>query len=162
VPALPGLTEDFEPRTPQNPPSVVPVPDPAAQGAKTADFEANTPQEPQVAHKPLPETTGDFAPHLPKTEAVELPEEPAEVGDEEVMEVGSGEVADPPKKPADDSVPFATPESLELSDLSDPEASPLPSKLDPWFAQVAHGYCPSDAATFTRHTPPTNFPGRDA
>ncbi|MFT3837078.1 MAG: glycosyltransferase [Myxococcaceae bacterium] len=114
VPAIPGLTEDFEPRTPQVPPPVMPVTDPAAHTAKTADFEANTPQEPLIAHKP--EVTGDFAPHLPKTEALELPEEPAEVGDEEVMEVGSGELPDPPKKPSDDSVPFATPESLELAD----------------------------------------------
>ena len=39
---------------------------------------------------------------------------------------------------------------------------PVIPPLDPWFAQVAHGWCPSDAATFSRHTPPTNFPGRDA
>jgi hypothetical protein len=42
-----------------------------------------------------------------------------------------------------------------------PGAEPPSSALDPWFAQVAHGYCPPEGAQFARHTPPTNFPGRD-
>ena len=41
------------------------------------------------------------------------------------------------------------------------DAEPPPSALDPWFAQLAHGYCPPEGAQFARHTPPTNFPGRD-
>ncbi len=39
-----------------------------------------------------------------------------------------------------------------------------PSKAgvpDPWFAQLLYGYCPPDGVEFARHTPPTNFPGRD-
>ena len=31
----------------------------------------------------------------------------------------------------------------------------------PWFAQLAHGYCPPEGTRFARHTPPTTFPGRD-
>ncbi len=42
-----------------------------------------------------------------------------------------------------------------------PLPEPPPSALDPWFAQLAHGYCPPEGAQFARHTPPTNFPGRD-
>ncbi|KFE62134.1 hypothetical protein DB31_4240 [Hyalangium minutum] len=42
-----------------------------------------------------------------------------------------------------------------------PQAEPPSSALDPWFAQLAHGYCPPEGAQFARHTPPTNFPGRD-
>lgn len=42
-----------------------------------------------------------------------------------------------------------------------PQPEPPPSALDPWFAQLAHGYCPPEGAQFARHTPPTNFPGRD-
>lgn len=38
----------------------------------------------------------------------------------------------------------------------------LPSTLDPWFAQLAHGYCPPEPADFVRPPPPTNFPGRDS
>jgi hypothetical protein len=50
----------------------------------------------------------------------------------------------------------------EASDAEAPSGPELPgSALDPWFAQLAHGYCPPEGARFTRHTPPTNFPGRD-
>jgi glycosyltransferase involved in cell wall biosynthesis len=45
--------------------------------------------------------------------------------------------------------------------LDAPLAEPPYSALDPWFAQLAHGYCPPEGAQFARHTPPTNFPGRD-
>jgi hypothetical protein len=49
--------------------------------------------------------------------------------------------------------------------MAEPQDSPVPeplaSALDPWFAQLAHGYCPPEGAQFARHTPPTNFPGRD-
>ena len=34
------------------------------------------------------------------------------------------------------------------------------ARLDPWFTQVVHGYCPPDAAAFAHPAPPTNFPGR--
>lgn len=37
----------------------------------------------------------------------------------------------------------------------------LPSRLDPWLAQVVHGHCPPDTLAPTRQPPPTNFPGRD-
>ncbi|MFP2910540.1 glycosyl transferase family 1, partial [Pyxidicoccus sp. 3LFB2] len=42
-----------------------------------------------------------------------------------------------------------------------PAPEPVPSTLNPWFAQLAHGYCPPDGIRFDRHTPPTTFPGRD-
>lgn len=45
--------------------------------------------------------------------------------------------------------------SLETS------AAPPPSSLDPWFAQLVHGYCPPESQLFTRHVPPTTMPGRD-
>ncbi|MFZ5471285.1 MAG: glycosyltransferase [Myxococcota bacterium] len=60
-------------------------------------------------------------------------EEPEEVSDEEVVEADGAE--DPP--------------------------APLTSRLDPWFSQLAHGYCPPEGAHPSRHPPPTNFPGRD-
>lgn len=40
-------------------------------------------------------------------------------------------------------------------------AAPPPSSLDPWFAQLVHGYCPPESQLFTRHVPPTTMPGRD-
>jgi len=42
-----------------------------------------------------------------------------------------------------------------------PAPEPVPSALNPWFAQLAHGYCPPDGIRFDRHPPPTTFPGRD-
>ncbi|QSQ27370.1 glycosyltransferase [Pyxidicoccus parkwayensis] len=42
-----------------------------------------------------------------------------------------------------------------------PAPEPMPSSLNPWFAQLAHGYCPPEGIRFDRHTPPTTFPGRD-
>jgi hypothetical protein len=38
---------------------------------------------------------------------------------------------------------------------------PPGSRLNPWFAQLVHGYCPPAVTHFARHTPPTNFPGRE-
>ncbi|MBL8922358.1 MAG: glycosyltransferase [Myxococcaceae bacterium] len=43
----------------------------------------------------------------------------------------------------------------------DTSATPPPSRLDPWFAQLVHGYCPPQSQLFTRHVPPTTMPGRD-
>lgn len=43
----------------------------------------------------------------------------------------------------------------------DTSATPPPSSLDPWFAQLVHGYCPPQSQLFTRHVPPTTMPGRD-
>jgi hypothetical protein len=40
----------------------------------------------------------------------------------------------------------------------------LPSfeAVDSWYAQLVLGYCPPENTEFARHTPATNFPGRDA
>lgn len=35
------------------------------------------------------------------------------------------------------------------------------TRMDPWFAQLAHGYCPPEGIQFGRHTPPTTMPGRE-
>jgi hypothetical protein len=40
-------------------------------------------------------------------------------------------------------------------------AAPPPSRLDPWFAQLVHGYCPPQSQLFTRHVPPTTTPGKN-
>lgn len=43
----------------------------------------------------------------------------------------------------------------------DSEAAPPPSKLNPWLAQLVHGYCPPESGVFDRPPPPTTMPGRD-
>lgn len=69
-----------------------------------------------------------------------------------------------PSPLSDDEPEEAVAEAVEEAPEPEPElpqAEPPPSALDPWFAQLAHGYCPPEGAQFARHTPPTNFPGRD-
>ncbi len=61
-------------------------------------------------------------------------------------------------------VPLGGDDPLEVSSddiVEADEAQEGPSKLDPWFAQLAHGYCPPEGAQFARPVPPTNFPGRE-
>jgi hypothetical protein len=41
------------------------------------------------------------------------------------------------------------------------DSSAPPSGIDPWLAQVVHGYCPPGSDIFERHVPPTTMPGRD-
>jgi len=64
------------------------------------------------------------------------------------------------KLPAPEEPEEADAEAVEEAPEA-PVAEPPASALDPWFAQLAHGYCPPEGAQFARHTPPTNFPGRD-
>jgi hypothetical protein len=43
-----------------------------------------------------------------------------------------------------------------------PEVPPLEaSRLDFWFGQAVHGYCPPPGAAASRPAPPTTFPGRN-
>lgn len=78
---------------------------------------------------------------------------PLEVGADEIVEVPE---AEPP--PADEAVVMASEESVTTVDT---DASPPPSAIDPWLAQLVHGYCPPESGLFERHTPPTTMPGRD-
>ncbi|MHB8872392.1 MAG: glycosyltransferase [Myxococcaceae bacterium] len=73
-----------------------------------------------------------------------------------------------PPAAADEAQEISNDEIMEADDLVEPDASGLTLDedapgpgIDPWFAQLAHGYCPPEGAQFARHTPPTNFPGRD-
>src|SRR5690606_31263178 len=91
------------------------------------------------------------------------------------VEVAAIEEVEPdavlPVEGADDAAEFETADDAVLeADVpegppAEPrEEAPLPevaSRMDAWFAQVVHGYCPPEGAQFQRPTPPTNFPGRD-
>lgn len=57
-----------------------------------------------------------------------------------------------------DDAPVMTEESFTTVD-TDP--SPPQSAINPWLAQLVHGYCPPESGLFERHTPPTTMPGRD-
>jgi glycosyltransferase involved in cell wall biosynthesis len=111
-------------------------------------------------------------------------EEPEEISEDEVQEAGEAdavESVDDQLESADDAeeadaaqLDEADADALDEADaqpIEPPQPSTPPvgtvvleppdSALDPWFAQLAHGYCPPEGAQFARHTPPTNFPGRE-
>jgi glycosyltransferase involved in cell wall biosynthesis len=84
-------------------------------------------------------------------------EGPEEVGADEIEEVAGDDEAAAASQ-GDESLAMASEESVMTVD-TDP--SPPPSAIDPWLAQLVHGYCPPESGLFERHTPPTTMPGRD-
>ena len=111
-----------------------------------------------VPSQPPPQAAPKAAP-----KAAVADDEPPELADDEVMAAGDEDpelitdanVAVVPEQPA------AEPEEAEpdAEELASPGV--LPSALEPWFAQLAHGYCPPETSEAVRPPPPTNFPGRD-
>ena len=101
-----------------------------------------------------------------------FPEPPSVPGPEEIneseieqisegdpVEVGADDVLDGPETEAPvEETAMASEESVTTVDT---DASPPPSAIDPWLAQLVHGYCPPESGLFERHTPPTTMPGRD-
>lgn len=84
----------------------------------------------------------------PHDEVVEVHEDDVElVNDESFASMHDGD--------EHDEIDEGELHSLETS------AAPPASSLDPWFAQLVHGYCPPESQLFTRHVPPTTMPGRD-
>lgn len=83
-------------------------------------------------------------------------EGPEEVTGDEIVEV-PGSSPSLPQVP--DEAPVMAPEEMVMT--VDTDASPPPSAIDPWLAQLVHGYCPPESGLFERHTPPTTMPGRD-
>ncbi|MBN1207740.1 MAG: glycosyltransferase family 4 protein [Myxococcaceae bacterium] len=95
---------------------------------------------------------------------IEEADGPIEQADDAIEPVDDQvEQADDAVEPlSDDAEEFKAPVEEPLAAAEEaPVREPPPSALDPWFAQLAHGYCPPEGAQFARHTPPTNFPGRD-
>ncbi|PZR13912.1 MAG: hypothetical protein DI536_11315 [Archangium gephyra] len=116
----------------------------------------------RVGPPPLPRSTsGVFAVVSSTPSATGLFPEPPKVPPRPV-------VAPPPPKPAppvpslvdEPEEPLAmAPEEMVMTVDTD---SALPaSAIDPWLAQLVHGYCPPASGFFERHAPPTTMPGRD-
>ncbi len=99
----------------------------------------------------LPVPSAPRPPPMPVAKASPTEDDIEEIADDEVMPDASADTGE-----EDGDVMEA-----EDFDAIESNHTPLPSKLDPWLAQLVHGYCPPDAPAFNRHTPPTNFPGRD-
>lgn len=106
-------------------------------------------------------------------------EEPVQVSDEEVRSVDSPDpaVSAPAESEPNQSAPNrstpdnSTPDESESDESEllaidevhavDTDASPPESAIDPWLAQLVHGYCPPGSHLFDRPVPPTTMPGRD-
>jgi hypothetical protein len=77
---------------------------------------------------------------------------------EEAEEISSDEVVEVAGAAEPDEVLNA--DELQAEEVGAAAALPE-SALDPWHAQLVHGYCPPESNLFNRHTPPTTMPGRD-
>ncbi len=82
---------------------------------------------------------------------------------DEIEEVGNDEVMDVVDEPSTgDGWNDEVMDSDGMGVDSPPGETLLPpSALDPWLAQLVHGYCPPESQLFARHVPPTTMPGRD-
>lgn len=131
--------------TAPNPPLAPPSPHPAPRA--TRERSGLFPEPPSI---PGPEEINES-----EIEEITDGDDPEEVGADEIEEVSAD---DPSASQADETPAMASEESVMTVD-TDP--SPPPSAIDPWLAQLVHGYCPPESGLFERHTPPTTMPGRD-
>jgi glycosyltransferase involved in cell wall biosynthesis len=127
---------------------------------------APTPPHPRARVDEPEELSSDEVEEADAADAVEAADDEVETADDaveplddDVEPVEAG--ADAVEAVDDDVEPVEDDSGPEAEGNGSPQPEPPPSALDPWFAQLAHGYCPPEGAQFARHTPPTNFPGRD-
>ncbi|MFP2902592.1 glycosyl transferase family 1, partial [Corallococcus sp. 4LFB] len=128
----------------QGPPRLSPTP-PVLKPSSAASPD----DEPEEIAADEAQSLDDDAGHTPARAGAAL-DEPEEIDNDEVHDADALDVE---AADAEEAVDAAVDEG--------PPPAPPGSALNPWFAQLAHGYCPPEGARFARHTPPTNFPGRD-
>ncbi len=183
-PSVPDLTPIQPPPFVPPPRGVAPLDKKSTPARGAASVAPNFPgrQEPPPEPTPIqkpsllaqglpPITRATAASRLPSVRSIPSPSAPppllrpppipvkAAPPDDEIEEIADDEVM--PDASADTGEEDGEPEEAHEFDAIESNHTPLPSKLDPWLAQLVHGYCPPDAPAFNRHTPPTNFPGRD-
>ncbi|GMT95963.1 hypothetical protein KH5H1_00820 [Corallococcus caeni] len=139
-PQLPPRAAAPPPVPRQGPPRLSPTP-PVLKPSSAASPD----DEPEEIAADEAQSLDDDAGHTPARAGAAL-DEPEEIDNDEVHDA--------------DSLDVEAADAEEAVDEGPPPAPPG-SVLNPWFAQLAHGYCPPEGARFARHTPPTNFPGRD-
>lgn len=150
--------------TPAPPPAPSSVPVPAAAPGPAGGTAASGSSPGSVAARAhLGVAASPSAPGPAPATPVEPPRSPPRVR--------SGKTPMPRRTPGPPRTPRGAPAELddieeisadEVMEADDPQAPALPpSRLDPWLAQLVHGYCPPATTDFARPTPPTTFPGRD-
>jgi glycosyltransferase involved in cell wall biosynthesis len=105
----------------------------------------------------LRQATPPALPVPPVARSPALPGEPPPSRADEAVEISDAEVQAVEAPGADGEVVLAA----EEVDPVDTDSSPPPSAIDPWLAQLVHGYCPPGSHLFDRPVPPTTTPGRD-
>lgn len=112
---------------------------------------------------PLPRSPSALRTNPARSSPAPVPEAPLEelpqLSDEELQALDTGIGAGPR-----DAAEATDEAELAADDVHavDTDASPPPSAIDPWLAQLVHGYCPPGSHLFDRPVPPTTMPGRDA
>jgi glycosyltransferase involved in cell wall biosynthesis len=151
------------PLTPEDRPPPGAAAEPPSAGASEEEPEEISEEEAQEISEEAELEAAPTPPH-PRPRL----EEPEEISSDEVEEASEAEAVEAEADPIDedDAVQEAEADPIDEADaVQEAEDAPIPappdSALDPWFAQLAHGYCPPEGAQFARHTPPTTFPGRD-
>lgn len=153
--------------TPGAPPRLSPV-DPQASRPAPPSLKASVPASATSEDEPEEISPDEAQPIDDGFDASATPahprprlDEPDEISSDEVeeAEVSASNAARLLEDDADLHEVEAEPTADPVDEGPAPE--PVPSSLNPWFAQLAHGYCPPDGIRFDRHTPPTTFPGRD-
>ncbi|MFY1828533.1 glycosyltransferase [Myxococcus fulvus] len=103
---------------------------------------------------------GEEAGPTPPHSRPRLDDEPDEISSDEVEDAEVSASSAAQLVDDEDDLQEADADPIPEEDEG-PPPEPLSSTLNPWFAQLAHGYCPPEGTQFARHTPPTTFPGRD-
>jgi len=168
-PTLPARAPSPPPVPRQRPPQPRPVDAPRlaptdSQGTRSVPASSSSEDEPEEISEDEAQPIDDGA-HTSATPTHPSPrlDEPDEISSDEVeeAEVSVSNAArlleDEAELPELEPEPEVEPEVVDEG----PAPEPVPSALNPWFAQLAHGYCPPDGIRFDRHPPPTTFPGRD-
>ena len=189
VPTRPSLTSRPVPIESRPAPAPEPGPirppalPPRREERPTSSFRSVHPTEPpSPPEKPRPPPLPPRArpsngsllippPLLPSVEAPTTPpplarspstaDEPEELSEAEEIQEVDGSPTPPHAQPLEEPEEISSEELQEAEPPEMPFREPPESRLNPWFAHLAHGYCPPEGTRFARHTPPTTFPGRD-
>lgn len=153
-----GSVPDAE-RPPQLPPRATSPPPVPRQGPpprlSPSPLETQARQPPPILKPSTPTPTDDEPEEIAADEALSLDDEGSHTP------ANATAALEEPEEISSDEVHDADALAVEAAEDEGPPPAPPGSTLNPWFAQLAHGYCPPEGTQFARHTPPTNFPGRE-
>jgi glycosyltransferase involved in cell wall biosynthesis len=177
---LPPLLKQQEPPRPvHTPPPAVTTEDEPEEISGEEAHEISEEEEAQLDSSPTPphtsprleeaeEISEDEVQEASDADEVESVDDQVEP-DDDVDEADADQIDEAEARPIEKPLEKLREKPIEAPRAAAPVAEPAnapvlappDSALDPWFAQLAHGYCPPEGAQFARHTPPTTFPGRD-